>query len=88
MTPATKTDDAPDAVEPQPAQTDAAPNATPVKYAIENGVITCEGRPIGEVSDGVLVLDSGWMRLAGGHVRVMADRVNGENKRGGIAFER
>lgn len=52
------------------------------------GVIRRGGMVIGSFDANGLVLDLGWCRLAKVDVRLLDDKVNGDNHRGGIAFER
>lgn len=52
------------------------------------GVLRRGGMVIGSFDADGIVLDLGWCRLAGVDVRILDDKVIGDNHRGGVAFER
>ena len=65
-----------------------APEPSLVADGTERGVLRRAGMVIGSFDADGVVLDLGWCRLAGVNVTVLDDKVNGDNHRGGIAFER
>ena len=60
---------------------------TALPYLKDNGVVFFGDMPVGRFDGDTLVLNLGWMALAGMHVKVHSDP-EVDRTRGGVEFER